>query len=1409
MNKTVLGIDIGSIALSVVELGADNEILNSNYCFHHGEVRETLLNVLENYELKRVRGIATTSSASSYLKSSRDYDSRIAYISAAKMFYSDVSALLIVGGEKFGLAVFDENGDYLNYRSNSSCAAGTGSFLDQQARRLNIKSIEEFTQISLSNNGPLPGIASRCAVFAKTDLIHAQQEGYSLASICDGLSYGLAKSIYDTLFSGNTPVERLVFTGGVSKNSAVAGHLSNLIGTDITIHKDSHIFGAMGAALNLINEEETPAPMEISTPAEIVKTKVSEKNYYHTNLDIKLSDYPEFNSEKRYIYKAKIADFSIDIEVDIYSELVRGKSYNLYLGIDIGSTSTKAVLIDREKEVLAGLYTRTSGRPIQAVQALFSAIDGIRDEQEIQIQITGTSTTGSGRKFIGKIINADIVLDEITAHARAAYELDEDVDTIIEIGGQDSKFTTLKNGMVTFSIMNNVCAAGTGSFIEEQSKKLDCPIEDYSRRALNSKAPLSSDRCTVFMERDLNHYISDGYERNEILASALHSVRDNYLSKVATEKNIGEKIFFQGATAKNRALVAAFEQKLEKPIMVSKYCHLTGALGSALTLHDNGIHETNFRGLKIYEKTIDTEYEVCALCNNSCKISLVNIDGEKVAYGFLCGRDYETKKFVKSETSGFDLLKTRNRVFRNNEKREVEDSPVVGIPAALHVTEDVELWERFFNLLSIKTVTSREYTKSISDGKKIAQAEFCAPMASLHGHIDYLNDRCDFIFLPTYIENRTGEKEVKRNYCYYTQFASSIILSNTQLKNRDKILPPVIKSLNSDFNIRFQLFNTVKKIKGKTPNFLNITSAYDRALKERNAAHSKLKSLFRKELKNSEKISVMLLGRPYSILDESMNSRIPDIFNRLGIKAFYQEMLEFDRDAIRPVEDLSDALHWRYASTIIEAAQQVAQTPGLYPVFLTSFKCTPDAFVVEYFKDIMDSYDKPYLILQLDEHNSNVGYETRIESCIRSFNNHHLKRKKQASVKSKIGNFNFLKGPASLKGKTLLIPNWDNFTCSLLEAVLKKEGVDARALEETEEKIQLGTGLNSGQCLPLSIIAYEAIDYINTHNLKPENCAIWAIDSKIACNLGMFSHFIKKTIHAYDEKFSDISVYAGEIVYHDISFNASLNSYLAYMFSGLIKKVGCSIRPYEKNKGDTNRVIETSRQILIDTFLTDRSKETAIEIILSLFDKIERTKTERPKVAVIGDLYVRDNDIMNQNLIEYIEEQGGEVITTPYNEFMKIIAETYLKKWMRQGKYLYAAKLKMIKTAVELVERKYNTLFNGFLNRKKHKVFSDPEKVLARMDVTRDQTGESVDNILKIFHLMEQHPDISLFVQTNPSYCCPSLVTEAMTERFEELTGVPIVTIEYDGTSGSKNNDIIPYIRYPRRKIKIAGNKAV
>jgi len=404
------------------------------------------------------------------------------------------------------------------------------------------------------------------------------------------------------------------------------------------------------------------------------------------------------------------------------------------------------MITGKDGKPFAGFYTYTKGQPLIATQAILEAIDSLARDFSIEFDITGVGTTGSGRKFIGKVIGADHIIDEITTHARAAYELNPDIDTIIEIGGQDSKFTLIRNGLVTFAQMNSVCAAGTGSFIEEQAQRLGVELKDYSDLAEGAKAPLASDRCTVFMERDINHYLNTNYTINEILASVLHSVRENYLKKVAVESTIGNKVAFQGATAKNRALVAAFEEKLEKEIFVSKYCHLTGALGTALLLKDEGVTVSSFKGMNIYKHEIPVKTEICHLCNNNCRITVAEIQNEKVAYGFLCGRDYDTQKFIDKNTSGFDLFGERKKILSVKGTKQYMENVIIGLPATLHLFDEISLWEEFFHKLGIRTISSKNLTGSLQTGKRLAGAEFCSPMYTIHGHVDWLSKKVDRIF---------------------------------------------------------------------------------------------------------------------------------------------------------------------------------------------------------------------------------------------------------------------------------------------------------------------------------------------------------------------------------------------------------------------------------------------------------------------------------------------------------------------------------------------------------------------------------------------------------------------------------------------------------------------------------------
>ena len=1394
-NSNLLGIDVGSVAISVAEITPEKDICKTAYLFHHGNIAETFTRMMDDFDLGRICGIAATSSTPSILETGRRYDNRVAIIEAARHFHREIGAILIVGGEAFGLIGFDQNGRYRSFRTNTSCAAGTGSFLDQQARRLNLESAEALGEKAFSNRDSVPKIASRCAVFAKTDLVHAQQEGYTLEQICDGLCYGLAKNIVDTLSVDRVLFNPIIFTGGVSRNRAVVQHIRSMSGREIIADKTG-CYGAIGAAFLMLAEGRGDEASGVTSADRMLRRETVQKRYFHAPLTLTLSEYPAFGGVETYEYTACNDGVSSPVEVELYETLTPLFNDEVVLGVDIGSTSTKAVLLNTEGRVLAGFYTSTAGRPVAAVQRLFSSIDHMAENKKIGLQIRGAATTGSGRKFAGKIIGADVVIDEITAHARAACEIDPNVDTIIEIGGQDSKFTTLKNGRVTFSIMNTVCAAGTGSFIEEQARKLGCPLADYSSRAEGRRSPIVSDRCTVFMERDMNHYLSVGYSVNEVLASVLHAIRENYLTKVAIEGNIGNAIFFQGATAKNRALVAAFEQRLRKPIHVSRYCHLTGALGSALILLDQGIGETRFRGISLHQKSIHVTSETCDLCTNHCKITVADVGGEKVAFGFLCGREYDTQRYVNKNLSGFDLLKERKRIFSTEKVREYSEKITIGLPAALHLYEDLPFWKKFFDELSIQTETSENYSDALKEGKHIAKAEFCAPMAALHGHVHYLMERSDYVFVPFYLEKKADEKGVRRQYCYYTQFAPSVVSVSGDGKAGERLLTPLVHSLHGMIHTKIELLSMLKPITGGRIGFLDVSRAYDRACEYKASCLEQWTEVYERESRQRKDLCVVLLGRPYTILSRFMNKGIPDMFASLGIRVFFQDMVPCSGEAVKPVRKLVDEVHWHYASEILKVAQVVALSRGVYPVLVTSFRCSPDSFAIDYFKKIMEAHEKPYLILQLDEHASSVGYETRIEAGIRSFQNHFSATSpNQTPVYSPSL---FPMKEKSISSKTLIIPNWDDITLKFMVANLEREGIDARLMDESETSIRESLRYNTGQCIPLNIIAQEFVDYVKTHDLDPEKTLLWMVSSQIACNIGLFPHHLKRLLHSYGKGMEKAGVYAGTMSFMDVSLRLPINTYFAYMFGGYIREIGCRIRPYEKEKGNTDRAVKEGVDILVDAFLGNRSKEEALAHAISSFQRIATSPAQnpKPKVAIFGDLYVRDNDVMNQDLIRFIERHNGEVIVTPYSAYVQMIARAYLKKWFFEGRYMEVLSSKALLATVTRMEKVYEKYFGKILKNPVRHYTERPENILSNYHVRIEHTGESMDNLLKIFYIKKHYPDVSLFVQTSPAFCCPSLVTEAMAKDIEKKTGVPIVSITYDGTSASKNDAVIPYLTY-------------
>ncbi|TFH23630.1 MAG: CoA activase, partial [Bacteroidia bacterium] len=972
----ILGIDVGSVSISVVVMDLEGKLMDNSYQLHQGNIRGALDQLLKAYNQKDIIGLASPSGKTQFTKQVCSYDQQVSLMEAAKYLNLNARSILHVGAERFYLAELDQDGNYLQTSHSSSCAAGTGSFLDQQAVRLKLNDTAHLSDMALQNSSPIPDIAARCSVFAKTDLIHAQQKGYGLEAICDSLCKGLADNIADTLFNKTIPESPIYMSGGVSKNQSVVRHLQRIIGKKIKVHPQSEHLPAIGAAQLLLKEiaggKELPAP-----DLDEIIIRQGSLDYFYEALGDPSAISQEITIEEQYIYHPQRSDHTAHIQVDRFGMSDPGLP-EFYLGIDVGSTSTKAVLLNANREAYAGFYTYTSGQPLKAVQALFEAIDDLAARSYVDFDILACGTTGSGRKYIGGIVRADQDFDEITAHARAAYELNPRTDTIIEIGGQDAKFTQMKKGMVTFSHMNTVCAAGTGSFIEELAGKLGVALKDYERMAMHKPAPLASDRCTVFMERDINQLLSQGYSVEEVLATVIHSVRENYLKKVASEAHIGQHICFQGATAKNRALVAAFEQRLGKAIYVSPLCHLTGALGTALLLKEEHSGPSRFRGLDLYKRSIPVQTETCDLCLNHCTISVASINGHKQAYGFLCGRDYETQKFVSKEKIGFELIKERRKLERQMARRipRGKAQPSVGIPATLHLLEDLPFWTAFFNRLGIPLQSSEGFKDPLKAGKKIAGAEFCAPVDSMYGHVAYLAEKCNYVFMPVYLESRVKPKDKELNFCYYTQYSASLAyLEGPHVK--DKLISPMVNFNKDSAQNAKILLKSLKQMGFGELTLLNVLSALKKAEYNTARLKTKLKELYHQKNDSAAYVSVVLLGRPYVVLSDTLNKGIPDIFTGMGIQTWFQDMLPIDPEHDEAFNQLLEKTPWHFASNILRAAELVGRTQNQYPVLITAFKCAPDSFIIEYFKQLMDLYGKPYLIIQIDEHDSNTGYETR------------------------------------------------------------------------------------------------------------------------------------------------------------------------------------------------------------------------------------------------------------------------------------------------------------------------------------------------------------------------------------------------------------------------------------------------
>ncbi|MFW6415721.1 MAG: acyl-CoA dehydratase activase, partial [Thermodesulfobacteriota bacterium] len=764
-EKFHLGLDVGSGTCKLAVLSPQGTVHHSDYRSSKGRplqvAHELLHGVEQEFGKDGIRTVSCTGTGGKRISSILDVpfvNEVICHTKAVEFHHPEAKTIIDIGGEDAKLIIVDSNADsefYIrDFALNTVCAAGTGAFLEQQAARMGY-SLQEFSEMALKAE-LIPSIAGRCTVFAKSDMIHLQQNGMPDYEVVAGLCFAIVRNLQTNIAKGKEINPPLVFQGGVAANMGVRRAMrETLVSADheFVVPENFKIMGAIGASLEGMRKGD--------------KAFYPGKDGLDPYLSLDLQDAERLRPLSP-PEQAGCAGKNIFVQNSYQSDSSReqkNRPIKAYLGIDVGSVSTKLALLtdegeygsilarDKPKRVLAKTYLSTSANPLEALKA---GMQEIYSQLEQEVQVVAVGSTGSGRYLSGDFVGADVVRNEITAQATAAAYINPDVDTIFEIGGQDSKYISLQDGVIKDFAMNKVCAAGTGSFLEEQSVRLGLDVKDFGELALSSRAPVKmGERCTVFMQSDLVHFQQKGALKEDLAAGLCYSIVTNYLNKVVEQRQIGENIVFQGGTAYNEGIVSAFESILDRSIQVPEHNEITGAIGAAILASREQREQTAFKGFDLGNRGYSTRIFECKGCTNRCEIQQIKMEGEDKPfyYGHRCER-YERGE-LQQENRVPDLVRERESALLQWSSY-VSDFPtdsnreVIGIPRVLFFQEWLPFFSNLLQELGFEVVISDSTNKDlVAQGSSKMITETCLPIKVANGHVQNLLQKgVQQIFLP-------------------------------------------------------------------------------------------------------------------------------------------------------------------------------------------------------------------------------------------------------------------------------------------------------------------------------------------------------------------------------------------------------------------------------------------------------------------------------------------------------------------------------------------------------------------------------------------------------------------------------------------------------------------------------------
>jgi predicted CoA-substrate-specific enzyme activase len=1238
-----LGINIGSTSLKMA-LMDNGRMVWSATLPHEGDFPAATRNLLTASAGRVAPGAKTlvTGNEGRFMFNAAGTLEPLCVEAALKSLNLKADAVVSMGGEDLVVYSLNSDGRIINNFSGNKCASGTGEFLKQQLARMDM-TLEDIDKVP--DTATVYPLSTRCSVFMKSDCTHRLNKREATKDdIVLSLSDVMAVKVIDFLKRAKVTSGRVVLIGGITLNRHIIRFIREKAPEiEFVIPESAPVFEALGAAV-LAAESGSPLPD-------------ADQLLRHNEIR-----FGSLDALKKWQDKVKTFDKA--------GGTVRADRVYI-LGVDGGSTTTKACLVDIETdEIVASHYGRTHGDPVKALKECLGFIQQkiVSDTGDKHVAIKLVATTGSSREILGVFLETPGVYNEIIAHSVGTTFFDPDVETIFEIGGQDAKYVLLKNGVPIDYAMNEACSAGTGSFLEESAAG-DLSIhsaKDIGPIALNADCPLKfGEHCSAFINSDIRKAVQQGASRENITAGIVCSIVANYLNRVVGNRTIGGKIFLQGGVAKNPAVPQAFAMLLDKEILVPPAPELMGCFGVALLAKrkhaDDLLAEQSVNIDELLNREIGYERVfTCNACDNRCPIQVLNVNGHKYMFGGRCNKYTNMRKAVK-DTPVFDYVEKRQRMLFEEyaplketfiKKRDF----VVGIPRAFSVHTLYPLYAWFFHELGIKTFLSTEVAHA---GVARAESAYCFPAEIAHGAVqDCLDKAADYVLLPHFRDMPSYEEDVHANFCPITQSLPYYIEKAFPDVDKKRFLPLVVSFKFGEAKA-LELFSQTTVQLGIDE--AETKRAFEKALAKQQAYFAAAKKLGEDAMADARKASrpvIAVLGRPYNAFTAESNMGIPRKFTSRGYSIIPFDILPFTEEEIFP------NMYWYYGQQDVKSAALLRKEDNIYVTYITNFSCAPDSFILHYLKWFMGQ--KPFLVLELDSHSADAGIDTRVEAFLDIIDGYRAKKNELETERYDNGwkfvydetaqGDNTLRVDNSKTGERvvirnnkrvkLLLSNMGAISTEYIGAAVRSLGINAEALPvATAKTIQIARAHASGkECVPSHLVLGGALQFFFSEKYRKDELYLLFVPITTGpCRTGQYYVYYENLFR--DMRMENVVVFilSADNSYGELGPNFAKEMWRGFVLADYLKDIQTALKATAENPVKAVADFERSwRKVMEAVEHNPKHIWKELEQVAADVKKIplKRKLVDCPKVLIVGEIYVRRDDFAVGELTDLMSERG-------------------------------------------------------------------------------------------------------------------------------------------------------------------------